>query len=408
MPAFGGAANLLVRGVAGDQHRRHIATALAADRLDAGDAVGPVAQVQVGQDHVGRAVEKCHRPLGLRDRAGGDGVVAPLLQQPAQAFADLLLVVEHEHGARLQQRHRQGVGAGGDVLKVGQPAERDAHAEHRSAARLRGDDQLVPEQAHQTLDDRQPHAQPLRAHALAAADLKELVENLAQVGGADADAGVPDLHVDVRFGRARDHDDAAALGVFDRVLHQVAEDAFEQLRVRADRLAARREAQPQALLLGLPSEVHVQAPEQVTQRKLLHARLDRAGIQPRDVEHHVERAVEPVDRATQVAHQRLLGGTLQALLERCREQAYGVHRLAQVVARDREEATLLLIGLDRNIARRFEPADAVGLVDCGAGRSGPAAVQPQRQQSSQCTGETARERERRVRGIGIDQVGQRG
>ena len=168
----------------------------------------------------------------------------------------------------------------------------------------------------------------------------------------DADAGVPDLDVDVRRAWCAPPRRCRRCSVYlMRVLDQVAEDALEQLRVAGDRLAAGREAQAQAGQLGLAGEVHVQPAEQVAQREVLEVRLDRAGVQPRDVEHRVERAVQPVDRRARCcapAARRCVPCSRFSSVAANRPER--MHRLAQVVARDGEEAALFLVGAQR--ARR--------------------------------------------------------
>src|SRR5437870_2993024 len=110
----------------------------------------------------------------------------------------------------------------------------------------------MAEQRAQALDDRQTHAESLAAVALRIGDLVELVEDLGQLGLSDADAAVPHLEADAAAPAPRgDQHAAAGPAVAQPVLHQVAEDALEQLRVAGDDLARGTKAQLQVRLFGL-------------------------------------------------------------------------------------------------------------------------------------------------------------
>ena len=125
--------------------------------------------------------------------------------------------------------------------------------------------------------------------------------------------------------------------------------------------------------------MHVQAPEQVAQREVLQVGLDGAGVQPRDVQHRVEGTLQALDRAHHVADQRLLLGALQPALEAGREQPQRMHRLAQVVARDGQEAALLLVGADGAVAVLLQRADVQVLFHQQALGALPAVMLQQRQ-----------------------------
>src|SRR5207237_7241183 len=120
-------------------------------------------------------------------------------------------------------------------------------------------------------------------------DLVELVEDLGQLGLSDADAAVPHLEADAAAPAPRgDQHAAAGPAVAQPVLHQVAEDALEQLRVAGDDLARGTKAQLQVRLFGLTRKAHLEPPEQVTDGERLDVRLDRAGIELGDVEDRSE------------------------------------------------------------------------------------------------------------------------
>src|SRR6185369_2944391 len=154
-----------------------------------------------------------------------------------------------------------------------------------SRSRPRAHRQLVAEQRAQPLDDRQPHAEALAAVALRIGDLIELVEDFWQLVLGDADPAVPDLDADAAApAPRRDEHAAPRAAVAQPVLHEVAEDPLEELRVARHDLAARAKAQLQPGLLRLAGESHLQAPEQVADRKRLDVRLDGAGVELGDVE----------------------------------------------------------------------------------------------------------------------------
>ena len=197
MAALVRAQHLLARGVAGDEHRRHLdAAAGLAHALDRDDAVLAGAQAQVGDDDVDQAFMAARDLARLGDRRRAVHVVAPLPQQLADAGADRFLVVDDQHRAAGRGVGRHGVGADGEFFQALEAGAIDAQAEQRAAAELRADAERVAEQKRQPLDDRQPHAEALGAVALRVADLVELVEDLASSLARDADAGVPDLDVD--------------------------------------------------------------------------------------------------------------------------------------------------------------------------------------------------------------------
>ena len=70
----------------------------------------------------------------------------------------------------------------------------------------------------------------------------ELLENGLQLVGRNADAGIPDLQAQLAAARVATNQDAAALGIFDRVREQVADHLLEQVAIAAHPHVARNHA----------------------------------------------------------------------------------------------------------------------------------------------------------------------
>ena len=155
----------------------------------------------------------------------------------------------------------------------------------------------VAEEIAQAPHDRQPQAQPLVPVAVRALDLVELLEDAGPMLLRDADAGVAHLEDDAARAAARADQHPARIGVADGVGHEVAQDALEEHRVGAHDGARGDEAQREALLLGRRGEVVGEAVEERLQRHGPQARLDRARVQPGDVEHLAEQRLERADGA---------------------------------------------------------------------------------------------------------------
>ena len=88
------------------------------------------------------------------------------------------------------------------------------------------------------VDQRQADSGALHRPPPGAAYAIEAFEDMRQIVGADADAGIAHDQLHVVFDRLQAHGDAAALGIFQRIRKQVADDLFE--RVAVERPAERR------------------------------------------------------------------------------------------------------------------------------------------------------------------------
>ena len=153
-------------------------------------------------------------------------------------------------------------------------------------------------------------------------------------------------------------DDAAALGIADGVGDQVLQHALEQHRVasHADRGCAphaRRapcaprcgvRPRPRGSMSGISGKATTRGPD--------HARLD-----PRDVQHAVEKLLQRGDRKLHaVHHAHCVSGSL---MRSSSTEAYidnRLHRLAQVVARRGEEPGLRRVRGFGLAARLLQPA----------------------------------------------------
>jgi hypothetical protein len=134
------------------------------------------------------------------------------------------------------------------------------------------------------------------------------------------------------------------------------------LRVAGDDVTAAPEAKLQPGFFGLADVVQLQAPEDVSDRERLGARLDRTGIELREVEDGAERLVEGLDRPHHVVDERLLRRVRQAPLERGAEEAERMQRLAQVVTRRRQELARLPARPGGELHLLVQPTDEGGVL----------------------------------------------
>ena len=95
-----------------------------------------------------------------------------------------------------------------------------------------------------------PRPLPPNRRVVEAIGLAELVEDVGQGVGRDADAGVGDGELDPGVGGAGGDGDAAALGELDGVAGQIEQDLVEALGVGGDRRHTRRDLDVQGQPLG--------------------------------------------------------------------------------------------------------------------------------------------------------------
>jgi hypothetical protein len=136
--------------------------------------------------------------------------------------------------------------------------------------------------------------------------------------------------------RADQH--ASGRRVFDRVGHEVLQQAAQQPPVRAHRQRGRDEGEPEALLAGARPELPLQLPEQLFDTETRPLRLKGAGVEPRDVEERRQNFLDRIERGVDVLGQHRVPGVPVPLHQRCGVEPGGVQGLQDVVARRREEA----------------------------------------------------------------------
>ena len=229
----------------------------------------------------------------------------------------------------------------------------------------------MAKQPGRALHDGQSQPQALAAVAFGVAQLMEFPEDAFLLMQGYARAAVPDLHAQRVAVAAAADQHAAALGVMDGVVDQVAQDAVQQRRVRRDRGRERAHAQAQRFCLRLRRELVMQAIEHVGDRHRLHLRTHHARVQPREVEQAIEQAAQRLHRARDAVHQLSALRGQRMPLQHADEQAQRMHGLAQVVAGGRQEARL---GQVAAFGRHLRPAAAAaGPGSRSAGSANPAA-----------------------------------
>ena len=223
-------------------------------------------------------------------------------------------------------------------------AARQQHAEHRAASLRRVEVDAVAEQRGEADDDRQAEAETALVRVDGSLAAVELVEDARALLRCDAGTGVPDLQGDRPAASPAADDDAARRGVAQRVGDQVAQDALDQHRVGAQVHARRHDREREAAFERHRSEVVRDAVEQLVRGQVGDLGDHRPGVEPRDVEERREVGLEGVHRARDALHERALVRSVRVLGESGGEQADGVQRLPQVVARRGEEAALGDVG----------------------------------------------------------------
>ena len=182
----------------------------------------------------------------------------------------------------------------------------------------------------------QPHA---RRRAVMGQAL-EFVEDAVAVHGRNAHPGVIDRQPAHRSLAPRTHRDAAAMGVLDRVRHQVLRDAAQEDRVAVHDRGSGHEPQPQPLGLRHGREFGRQPAEQVVQRHGLPVELDPLAVQPRDVQHRMHQLFDRFEGAAKPVGQFGLVRVHRRVGQRRQEQARRRQGLQQVVAGSAQETGL--------------------------------------------------------------------
>ena len=213
------------------------------------------------------------------------------------------------------------------------------------------------EKLRQAPHDRQAEFMNRIARGLAGGTL--VVEDRLQRGAGHEAAVGPDLDAEPLAAPAAAEQHLAASGLPDGVRQKIADHLLEQAGIAADDRAAADDAQHDSLRLGLIGEGVAQPFENLRDRKLQHFGVDGAGLDLVDVEQRVEHARHRADRLVDLGEQLLRLLALDLLGEQALKQSERLHRLAEVVARRREET-------------RFRGAGPLGRAMSGGERLGRA------------------------------------
>src|SRR5262249_43822303 len=200
-------------------------------------------------------------------------------------------------------------------------------------------DERVTKHAANPLDDRQAETESTLLLATRTRAAIELLEHTVEFLLVNARSRVPDADGYLVTARARGEQNTAALGVLDRVREQIAQHAQKQQLIRVDSKTAATHPQRQTLCSRLRHELLLERAEHLVEEHLLDARLDRTGVEPRDLEQFLHQLGERFHRRRQIGHQGL-DRALRALAQQRHIDADRLQRLAQVVARRGEELRL--------------------------------------------------------------------
>src|SRR5215510_7881228 len=197
---------------------------------------------------------------------------------------------------------------------------------------------MVEEPA-QPLDDRKPEAKPAAPIALGGKAI-EFSKNTALLIVRNADTRVPYLDAQETRAVSTADDHAALSGVAYCVGHEIEQDALKQDEIAADPRAAGDDAQPQRLFARCRHERHLDALEQMINRKIRDAGSKHAGVELGDVQERVEQLVHCGHCSIHALDHASPLGLICLAAQLSDEQVQRVKRLSQVMARCGNEARL--------------------------------------------------------------------
>src|SRR4029079_1167960 len=142
----------------------------------------------------------------------------------------------------------------------------------------------MPEHLAKPAHDGEPEPETARTIAARIADLVELLEDARALGGGNARSAVPHFDRECRTPWPAADDDAAALGIPQRVRDPDAQDALDQHGIGADHAIAADERELQVPLERLGCALVDQPLEQWPDREIARLRDDRARVEFRHVE----------------------------------------------------------------------------------------------------------------------------
>ena len=198
----------------------------------------------------------------------------------------------------------------------------------------------MAEKLAQALDDRQPQPQAAAALAGGVVELMVFLEDRLQLGGRNADSGVPDLDAQLSPAAPASDQHFAALGVFEGVRKQVADHLLEQARIGANELRAGQDAQREARRLRVVGQLLPEAVEQIIHRDVGDFGLNGAHLDLIDVEQRVQHAGHRAQSFVDANDQTLGPVAFDLLGQQALKQGKRLQRLTQIVARRREKARL--------------------------------------------------------------------
>ncbi len=219
--------------------------------------------------------------------------VAQRLEQQAQKFRAIGIVINHQHPPRLVAE-RRGRGHRGSRGQRGLIDERQANLELTAlaGAGAAGRDHTAVH-FHQTARDGQPQTQAAERAVERGVDLGKEVEHLVEHGGRNAHAGVAHRdHGPIAIAPRRDGDLAVFGGVFRRVVEQVGDHLRQPHGVAAHRERQGHDVDVEQLLASVdqgPADLD-RLGDHVGKIERLEAKLDRAMGNPGHIEQIIDQA----------------------------------------------------------------------------------------------------------------------
>ncbi len=186
--------------------------------------------------------------------------------------------------------------------------------------------------------------------------------------GRYADSGITNLDRDEIAVAGAGDSDFPALRVTDRVRNEIAEQATQQLGIGVHAFGRSLDDELETFLRCLRLEVRPQPLENLVDRAGRWIRRHAAAVELADVEHGREQCRHRIERELLPLEQAEHGGIPAGLALCCAvQQVQRLERLAQVVARGREEPALLsvlghelvfLVAPERGVANRRDDEQA--------------------------------------------------
>jgi hypothetical protein len=309
--------------------------------LQQADAAVFVRKPQVAQHDDGHATQCIHRRLRGRRIGGGVHTAPELLEQRAAARErDGIVVDDQCREARHRMVGARDRQAPGERRRAVVEREGLPQRERRALAGSGAHVDVGTEQSRDASDDGEAEPESETAVARRIADLVELAEDRLLVFLRDADAAVAHFEQDLRTAAARGDEDAALARVANGVGDEIAEQAMQQQLVADDDERRRAKAQRNVLLRGGLQMLRLEQREEIGEPHGPALRMQAARIELGHVEQRLEEPVHDAHRLCELGDDGREVGARRTPLERRCEHADRVQRLAQVVARRRDEARL--------------------------------------------------------------------